>query len=94
MAITRKRTMQMQLDVNAEYIHGLEEIMREAGITKRKDLFNVALSLLAWVVNERRKNRKIVSVDSDADSYRELLMPFSPFAETSQPFGVSSSQET
>jgi hypothetical protein len=71
--------MRIQLDLPEEKVQELDDLMREVNITTRKDLFNTALTLLVWVVNERKGGRIIASLDEEDDSYKELVMPFFSF---------------
>ena len=49
--------------------------MEACDISKQKDLFNAALTLLEWAVGERRKGRTIASMDEASMKYKELAMP-------------------
>ena len=80
MTLTNTNSMiRIQLDLPAGKVRELDELMEEANIGTRKDLFNTALTLLAWVVDERKEGKKIASVDEDKDTYKELVMPFFAF---------------
>ena len=41
----------------------------------KKDLFNNALSLFRWAVEERKSGRIIASIDGEEKSVREVVMP-------------------
>jgi hypothetical protein len=71
--------IRIQLDLPAEKVKELEELMEEINISTKKDLFNTALTLLAWVVDERKEGKKIASVDEEKDTYKEMVMPFFAF---------------
>src|SRR5438552_16175102 len=70
--------VRVQLDLPEEKIRELDGLMQEAQIRTRKDLFNSALTLLAWMFNERKGGRIIASLDEESGSYKELVMPFFP----------------
>jgi hypothetical protein len=53
----------------------LEALMRELGISTKKDLFNQALTLLEWAARERRTGRIIASVDEASEQYKQVLLP-------------------
>lgn len=64
----------MQLQVSDSRFDELQELMRECGIEQQKDLFNNALALFEWAVNERRKGRIVASVDEENKRYKEISM--------------------
>jgi hypothetical protein len=67
--------VRIQFELPEEKVKELEAIMKEAQITTRKDLFNNALTLFEWAVQERRSGRTIASVDEHNKKYKELVMP-------------------
>lgn len=71
--------IRIQLDLPESRVEELDGLMREAHITTRKDLFNSALTLLAWALSERNKGRIIASLDESSGGYKELVMPFFSF---------------
>lgn len=68
--------VRIQLDLPEHKLEELNELMKEANIGNRKDLFNTALTLLAWVVAQRKENRIITSLNEEEGSYIELKLPF------------------
>jgi len=75
--------IRIQLDLPEERVRQLDDLMEAAHITTRKDLFNSALTLLAWAVDEREKGRVIASLDENTGKYKELVMPFFSFLKKS-----------
>jgi hypothetical protein len=67
--------VRIQFELPEEKIKELEAIMAEARITTKKDLFNNALTLWEWAVQERQNGRTIASIDEDNKKYKELVMP-------------------
>ena len=65
----------LQLDLTKEHLQELEALMKELGISTKKDLFNQAMTLLEWAVRERRSGRIIASVDESRDQYKQVLLP-------------------
>ena len=65
----------LQLDLTKEHLHELEALMKELGISTKKDLFNQAMTLLEWAVRERKAGRIIASVDEAHDQYKQVLLP-------------------
>jgi hypothetical protein len=67
--------VRIQFELPEEKVKELEEMMREARITTRKDLFNNALTLFEWALKECKTGRTIASVDEHNKKYKELVMP-------------------
>ena len=75
MTMQRQKVIRVQLDMLENRIKELEDIMATTGVSTRKDLFENALTFFEWAVNQRKKGRKIASVDENEESFQELLMP-------------------
>jgi hypothetical protein len=67
--------MRIQLDLPEEKVHELKALMEEADIETYKELFNNALTLLEWSIEESKAGRALASVDTAKDQYRMLVMP-------------------
>lgn len=65
----------VQLDLAPSQMERLNWLMNACDLETRKDLFNTALSLLEWSVDEVRKGRVIASVDREAKHIVEITMP-------------------
>ena len=65
----------LQLDLTKEHLQELESLMKELGISTKKDLFNQAITLLEWAVTERKAGRIIASVDESRDQFKQVLLP-------------------
>jgi hypothetical protein len=65
----------LQLDLTKEHLQELEALMKELGISTKKDLFNQAMTLLEWAVRERKAGRIIASVDEAHNQYKQVLLP-------------------
>lgn len=68
-------TARFQLDISREHLKELESLMKELGITTKKDLFNQAITLLEWAATERKSGRVIASIDKANDEYKQVLLP-------------------
>ena len=64
----------IQLDIPENKLEEIEKMMKEHGISTKKQLFNVALNLLQWALKEKDNNRIIASVDEKNDSYKEIIL--------------------
>jgi hypothetical protein len=74
----RRRNEQMakiQFELPDEKLAELEALQKEARLETRKDLFNTALTLFEWAVEEVKAGRAIASVDENNSRYREIVMP-------------------
>jgi len=71
----------LQLDLTKEHLQELEALMKELGISTKKDLFNQAITLLEWAVRERKAgelspqwtNREINTDRCSFPLWKELL---------------------
>lgn len=67
--------VRVQLELPEEQVEALDQLSEQLGIRTRKELFNNALTLLEWAVQERKAGRFIASVDEDQTRLREILLP-------------------
>jgi hypothetical protein len=67
--------VRIQFELPEEKVRELESLMGDAQITTKKDLFNNALTLFEWAIQEYKKGRTIASVDEHNKKYKELVMP-------------------
>ena len=65
-----------QLELRKVDVTVLNDLMADAGIEKREDLFNNALALLDWAIRQKKNGKIIASVDERKKSYRELDAQF------------------
>jgi hypothetical protein len=68
-------TARFQLDISRKHLEELESLMRELGISTKKDLFNQAITLLEWAATERKNGRIIASIDEAKDEYKQVALP-------------------
>jgi len=69
------KTTRIQFDLPEEQAEGLETLKDLGGVKTTKDLFNNALTLLEWAINEKKAGRIIASIDEKNEVYKELVMP-------------------
>ena len=67
--------MRIQLELSDERVQELKALMEQVSIETYKDLFNNAISLFEWSVQEAERGRILASIDEEEDRYRELAMP-------------------
>jgi hypothetical protein len=67
--------MRLQIDVTEEQDRQIESLMKQTGLTTKKDLFNNALTFFAWAVEEVATGNTIASVNEEKKRFRELQMP-------------------
>jgi metal-responsive CopG/Arc/MetJ family transcriptional regulator len=65
----------VQLDLREDQVEELDELMKEAKLATRKELFNNALTLFQWAVKAKRAGRIIVSFGEEDRTSKELVMP-------------------
>ena len=64
-----------QFELSESRVSELERLMDTCGIETKKDLFNNALTILEWAVEEVTNGNKIASVNPQEDVYQPLQMP-------------------
>jgi hypothetical protein len=67
--------MQISFEFSEEQIRRLKALQLKTGSSTMNDMFNSAMSMLAWAVDETAKGNSIASVDRDSETYRPLVMP-------------------
>lgn len=67
--------MRVNIELSEERVNVLKALAEECGLSTQKELFNSALTLFEWAVNERRSGRTIASIDESTMKYKELAMP-------------------
>lgn len=69
------KVTRLQIELDEKQMKELQALMDEGGVRTKRELFNIALSLLKWAVRQRKAGRTIASIDEATDQYRELDMP-------------------
>jgi hypothetical protein len=67
--------VRIQFEITDDKALALSQMMVEAEIQTHRELFNVALTLLNWAMNEVKSGRVVASVDLDANVYSKLVIP-------------------
>jgi len=67
--------MRIQLELPEEQVQELKKLMAEAGLETYKDVFNNALTVFEWLLNEVKSGKVIAAVDEKNEKYRVLVMP-------------------
>lgn len=65
----------VQFDLSPRQLDRQNKIMYLAELATRKELFNNAISLFEWAVNEAANGKHIASIDASTNEYTPLLMP-------------------
>jgi hypothetical protein len=76
--------MRVQLDFPRERVSELKRLMEKGNLKTYNDLFDNALTLMKWAVQEAEKGRSIGSFDEGEDLLKELVMPFLQYAARSK----------
>jgi len=67
--------MRVQLEFSPSRVNELESLMAETGIVTKKELFNNALTLFEWAIEERRHGHVVGSLDESSSAFREVVLP-------------------
>jgi hypothetical protein len=68
--------MRVQLEFSKEKVAELKRLMERGNLKTYNDLFDNALTLMKWAIQEVEKGRGIGSFDDSEDLLKELAMPF------------------
>ena len=66
--------MRIQVEFDEVGTQLVKKLMEQTGITTYKELFNNAVALFSWAVNQREKGNKIASINEGSHEFRELQM--------------------
>ena len=67
--------MRLQLDLPEERVKELKALMEETGAETYKELFNNALTIFEWAVNEIKNGNQIAAINEEKEVYRVLVTP-------------------
>jgi hypothetical protein len=67
--------MRLQIEVTEDQDRHIQSLMEQTGLATKKDLFNNALTLLSWAIEEVANGNTIASVNEEENRYRVLQMP-------------------
>ena len=68
--------MRIQLEISDNKHKQIKTLMEKADFKTYSELFNNAVTLLQWSIQQIEAGRSILSVDQDGGKEKELLMPF------------------
>lgn len=69
------KNVRLQFDIPEDRSKDLELLVSECGLSTKKELFNYALTLLEWAVDEIKEGHDIASVDRGNNKLHTLKMP-------------------
>lgn len=78
MSTARKQTekpLRFQFDIDPANVESFDLLMSDCGSRTRAELFNNAVTLLAWAVGEVQKGRLIASCDTEREDVLPVLLP-------------------
>jgi len=75
----------VQIELAEDRVKELNDLMERCGLTTKKDLFNNAMSILEWAVEEVEAGNSIASVNKRDQRYEVLRMPILDAASKRMP---------
>jgi len=69
------RTVKFQADLASTDELVLNTLMEELEVRSKADFLAKALALMNWAVKEKKRGRRIVTIDEQGDVLRELVTP-------------------
>lgn len=70
------KNLRFQVELTSTQHRKICRLQKECGSASKKDLFNNALTVVEWLVSEKRLGRPVGSMDLTSNSFKELVMPF------------------
>ena len=68
--------MRIQLEFAEDKVRELKALMAKGDIRTYHELFNNALTLTEWTIQETEQRRIIVSLDESSGRMKQLVMPY------------------
>lgn len=75
----------LQFDVSESMLQEIEDMMEVSGMASRKELFNSAITLWQWAIEQVRRDREIVSANKERDDFEILRIPTLEAARKKRP---------
>jgi hypothetical protein len=72
---TKEANVRIQLVLDEAGKKQLDHLETVTGLSQHTDFFNEAITLMDWVIEQRRAGRIIASMDEKSQNYKELVMP-------------------
>lgn len=69
------KKVRVQFDLTEEKVKEIEDIMTKSGMSSRKDVFNTALTLLEWAIEESERGHDIAAINRNEKEFFSLRMP-------------------
>lgn len=69
------KNVRMQFDFTEDRVKELEAMMAKCGINTRKELFNNALTILEWALEESEQGHDVAAIDRKDKQFFALRMP-------------------
>jgi len=69
------KNVRMQFDLPEDRLKELDSLMDKCGISTKKELFNYALTMLEWAVDESENGHDIAAIDRENKQFYSLRMP-------------------
>jgi hypothetical protein len=67
--------MRLNFELNEAQMASINALKARTGASSMKELFNNALSILDWAVDEIAQGREIAAVSPDSKNYRVFVTP-------------------
>src|SRR5664280_130900 len=70
-----RSAMRIQIEIDEKGAEFLQRLRKLTGVQTHKELFNNAITILNWAVQQKRAGRTVASLDEQDKNYKELSMP-------------------
>lgn len=69
------KDIKISIILDEEKKNQLETLMAQAGIRTKKELFENAMTLMKWVINQKQAGSIVGAMDEKGDFFKEFCMP-------------------
>lgn len=67
--------VRVQFEIPAAKLEQMDSLLEPTGCRTRKELFNLGMTVVDWIVKEKDAGRIIASIDERSKVFKELCIP-------------------
>lgn len=83
------KKIRVQFDLTEDKVKEIDDLMTKSGMSSRKDVFNTALTLLEWAIEESERGHDIAAINRGEREFFSLRMPVLESAKKKQQSAIA-----